>query len=441
LEAKIDSLQREMNSLQRETCDKLNQILRACEGAGERMSLEKLPTKSATLQGTATWQSSQALPNAPHGAMMTNSSQQVNPVNPVDAVSLANPVETVNVDSEEMNSLPHSHTTAAQNLLLWPSIKEFGLESDPDYVMNEEESRGLLRLYGRGEGHDQMDSGQLPASPAADSGSSVRADDSPSPPAESLWGYGFRPPYASQYVHGDHPGGLNADGAPNYEPELVDKYFDSYMRHIYILHPFLDKKAMRDHINYFKSRYSHNRLGLVRKRKHEGDDSPNFAHEPHRPSLGSHTIGVERSVRNAMVLLVLALGMICEHKAPLPASPPASSMATVTTSAPTSRSSNSDPFSPIPASRHQHMGARSRGWAANIPERHDSEKNNVDVIPGLVYYNVACDILGGLRGGYDLSHVQAALLAGLYMGQIAQVHASHDWITQAGKACQVLINP
>jgi hypothetical protein len=87
------------------------------------------------------------------------------------------------------------------------------------------------------------------------------------------------------------------------------------------------------------------------------------------------------------------------------------------------------------------MGARPRAWAANIPERHDSEKNNVDVIPGLAYYNVACDILGGLRGGYDLSHVQAALLAGLYMGQIAQVNASHDWITQAGKACQVLINP
>jgi Fungal Zn(2)-Cys(6) binuclear cluster domain len=449
LEAKIDSLQREMvsmqremSSIQRETCDKLNQMLRMCERVGERMSVEKLPPNSATVQGTATWQSSQALSNAQHGAMMTTSSKPVNHVNSVDAVSLPNPVEAVNVDSEEMNSLPHSHTTAAQNLLLWPSIKEFGLESDPDYVMNEEESRGLLRLYGRGEGHDKMDTGRLPASPAAESGSSVQADDSPSPPAESLWGYGFRPPNPSQYGnHGDNPGGLNANGTPTYEPELVDKYFDSYMRHIYILHPFLDKKAMRDLINCFKSRYSRDRQGLVRKRKREGDDSPNFGHEPQRSSLGSHNIGVERSVRNAMVLLVLALGMICEHKAPLPASPPASSMATVTTSAPTPRSSNSDPFSPIPASPHQQMGARSRAWAANIPERHESEKTNVDVIPGLAYYNVACDILGGLRGGYDLSHVQAALLAGLYMGQIAQVHASHDWITQAGKACQVLINP
>jgi Fungal Zn(2)-Cys(6) binuclear cluster domain len=446
LEAKIDSLQREVGSLQREmgsmqrelgsmqrkTSDKLDQILRACEG-GEGLSSEKRSPNSASLQGTAPWQSSQALSNAQPGAMMTNSSEQVNLVNPVDAV---------NVDSEATNSLPHSHTTAAQNLLLWPSIKGFGLESNPDYVMNEEESRGLLRLYGRGEGHDKTDTGQIAASPAADSASSARTDDSPSPPAESLWGYGFRAPYPSHYGgHGDHPGGLNLDGSPNYESELVDKYFDSYMRHIYILHPFLDKKAMKDHVNWFKSQYSPHRQGLSRKRKHEGDDSPNLAYEPHRPPQGSHTIGVERSVRSAMVLLVLALGMICEHKAPLPASPPAPSTATVMTSAPTPRSSNSDPFSPIPASPYQQMGARSKPWAANIPERHESEKKNVDVIPGLAYYNVACDILGGLRGGYDLSHVQAALLAGLYMGQIAQVNASHDWITHAGKACQVLINP
>lgn len=439
LEAKIDSLQRDMGNMQREmsnmqheTNDKLNQLLHVYDRK-ELLSPQKqatastASTASTALQSTATWQSSQAHPaDSQPGLMSTN---------PPNHVDFAIPANTAN---KEENSLPHSHTTAAQNLLLWPSIKEFGLESNPDYVMNEEERRGILRLYGRGEGHDKMDSGQGPASPA-DSSSSVPTDDSPSPPAESLWGFGFRPPYPSS--HGEHPGGLGADGNPNYDPDLVDKYFHSYMKHIYILHPFLDKKTIKDHVVRFKSRYSRDRSGPNRKRKHEADDSLTPGHESYRPSAAANAISVERSVRNAIVLLVLALGMICDHKDPLPASPPASSAATVPTSAPTPRSSNSDPFSPIADSPFQQLSTRSRVLVTHIPDRHEAERNNVDVIPGLAYYNVACDILGGLRGGYDLSHVQAALLAGLYMGQIAQVLASHDWITQAGKACQVLINP
>jgi hypothetical protein len=63
----------------------------------------------------------------------------------------------------------------------------------------------------------------------------------------------------------------------------------------------------------------------------------------------------------------------------------------------------------------------------------------MEVTPGLAYYALGSEIMGILRGGYDLPHVQASLLAGLYMGQLAQVFTSHDWITQAGKACQVLI--
>lgn len=431
LEAKIDSIQREMGNMQRETNDKLNRLLQVYESSrndiktlAEDLSPEKRARISTTLQNPATY------PPQPQ-ALVTDIQH--------DTLSMTSPT-FVNVDSEATNTLPHSHTTAAQHLLLWPSIQAFGLESNPDYVMDLEESRGILRLYGRGEGHDKMDGSQGPASPA-DSSTSSRAEDSPSPPAESVWGYGFRPPYPSNHgLHGDHPGGLNVDGSPNYTSKLVDKYFESYMRHIYILHPFLDKKTIKDQINHFKSRYSPDRPGLMRKRKH-GDDSPTSAHDSHGPTAVCHSISVERSVRSAIVNLVLALGKICDHKTPLPASPPASSTMTVPTSAFTPRSSNSDAFSPTPASPYQQFAPKSRPLVANLSERHETERNNVDVIPGLAYYGVACDILGGLRGGYDLSHVQAALLAGLYMGQIAQVIPSHDWITQAGKACQVLINP
>ena len=454
LEAKFDNMQREMSIMQRETNDKLNRLLQVCEShhnditmLSQGLSPEKRSKISTAVDGPNLWQSS----HVPMGEIQPSGMQPVmmQPVvlqplgiqRDVMQMSSSDPVYTVNIDSEATNTLPHSHTTAAQNLLGWPTIAQFGLELNLDYVMDQEENRGILRLYGRGEGHDKMDGSQGPASPA-DSSSSSRTDDSPSPPADSVWGYGFKPPYPHHYgLDGDHPGGLNPDGSPNYAADLVDKYFYSYMRHMYILHPFLDKKTIRDHVNQFKSRYSRERPVLKRKRKDDGENSPAAAYEPQTSPSANHTISVERSVRNAIVLLVLALGKICDHKAPLPSSPPASSTATLPTSAPTPRSSNSDAFSPTPGSPYQQWTGKSKPLVANFAERHESERTNVDVIPGLAYYNVACEIIGGLRGGYDLSHVQAALLAGLYMGQLAQVIASHDWITQAGKACQVLIHP
>lgn len=65
----------------------------------------------------------------------------------------------------------------------------------------------------------------------------------------------------------------------------------------------------------------------------------------------------------------------------------------------------------------------------------------MEVIPGLAYYAYATDILGNLQGGNGLAHVQAGLLAGLYAGQLAHPFQSHGWISQASRACQVLVRP
>ena len=352
LEAKFDNMQREMS-------EKLNRLLQVCEShhndimtLSQGLSPEKRARISTTMDGLTVWSSSQVS----MGAIQPTSMQLAGLQQDVMHSAPSNPIYPANtIDSEATNTLPHSHTTAAQNLLFWPAIANFRLESNPDYVMVEEENRGILRLYGRGEGHDKMDGSQGPTSPA-DSSSSSRIDESPSPPAESVWGYGFKPPYPhNQGAPGDHPGGLNPDGSPNYAADLVDKYLQSYMKHMYILHPFLDKKTIRDHVNQFKSRYSRERPALKRKRRDDGDNSPAPAYEPQAMPPINHTISVERSVRNAIVLLVLALGKICDHKSPLPSSPPASSTATLPTSAPTPRSSNSDAFSPTPGSPNQNL--------------------------------------------------------------------------------------
>ena len=60
----------------------------------------------------------------------------------------------------------------------------------------------------------------------------------------------------------------------------------------------------------------------------------------------------------------------------------------------------------------------------------------MDVIPGLSYF---ADIIGELTSGADVSHVQANLLAGLYMGQLARIIPSHEYITAACRECIILI--
>jgi len=63
----------------------------------------------------------------------------------------------------------------------------------------------------------------------------------------------------------------------------------------------------------------------------------------------------------------------------------------------------------------------------------------VDIIPGLAYFTKAADILGELLGGSDLPYIQANLLAGLYMGQLARILPSYSYISQACVAAQILV--
>ena len=124
LEAKLDNLQREMGQLQRETNDKLDRLLRLCESPSEE------PIQITTLQNAALWPS-----------MQTNFQQGAIPMASVDP---ADP------DNDTTNTLPQSHTTAAENLHTWPIVQAFPPGSNPNYVMMEEKEdrRGILCLPG-----------------------------------------------------------------------------------------------------------------------------------------------------------------------------------------------------------------------------------------------------------------------------------------------------
>lgn len=412
--------------------------------------------------------------------------------------------------SSEFNSavahinVPVEHYTAAHRLLSWPSIKRLirHQKGNPDiidgeYVMKYEERRGVLRVYGVGEGRDSGDGGQPGTeSPSAQgvgpnsiqhvgspSGRSDEAPEASSPttPPEGLWGYGFVPPVTTPTSD------PSFDFSLNIHPVTLRRLLDSYLENIWFLHPFLDKPRLTRMIERFSLRYNTSPAEqkmtrqlfatptsdtsvdtfrgtpLGAKRKFSDSYTHSFATEPgHASAPHKREILFERSISTAIVLLVMALGRICEWKEPLPGPPPSPrriSDVTGTASygdyqqSPLSGSTHSPPAhsvgmsppgsarmvantsAPSPASIYRNSLPSPRSNKGDLL----ATPRNIDILPGLAYYAPATDILGNLHGSNDLAHVQAYLLAGLYVGQFARTFESFNWISSACVACRFLV--
>ena len=353
-------------------------------------------------------------------------------------------------------SMPLKHTTAVHNLFDWPTIRNLiPQHQSTSYVMDTEMSRGLLRLYGCGEGEDKHDGHEGVPSPSGSS-SSGRMDDetSSSSPQQGVWGSGQlpMPPMSDDRHVQEHPGGLSPRGGLMLDSFAIDRYFRSYMENMHILHPFLEPKVLRNMIQVFKRKYSWDRIQpavtVSGKRKREATESPNVFEESGATSkagkstdrsINATSSVIEHSVANAIILLVLALGKVCAHKEQLPGAVAFSSIRTSTphdheTSDFKTAPSLSAPSSPF----GQHLlNGNSGPMAVSSPA--NPLGKNMDKIPGLSYFAKAADILGELPGGVEVSHIQANLLAGLYMGQLARIFPSHYYISVACRACQVMI--
>ena len=395
--------------------------------------------------------------------------------NPPDSAS-SEPVPSV----AKQNAIHTEHNTAAQKLFRWPSIKALlqrckklnFTESSENYVLDMELNKGRLHLYGRGQGLGSSDGSQLGASAASPAGSSAsqlsdEASDASSPAADSVWGHGFNP-YVGDATRDSVSGGLCSDNTLKLDARTIDILHKSYMQNIQILHPILDDGALIKTIESFKRRYSwpperaakvafalpvaNTSLDAVRdqpsgfnkppKRKHSDSqywDEPGMQQTPPsaRPML-------DRSPATALVLLVLALGKICDCREAIPGpvpviardanlrftdSPPPYSMR---------HSPSSSSYSTIPSpvgvglARPSHLSPRS---SVSEPA---PRPRNLDVIPGLAYYAQATDILGNMTGSHDIAYVQCCILAGLYAGQLANTVESLTWIQYAARGCCVL---
>lgn len=323
--------------------------------------------------------------------------------------------EGLNDDDREL-SIPLEHITAAHKLLMWPSIKALLPEEyDEDYVMKLEDGRGLIWVYGQGEGddtHEGAQQGQQPSMRNTSSYSTPNWDEGSHPagsPSDATWKAPERKtPAAPDTSVKTAEHGIKESGTFTADNDTVHCLHSSYMDHLHKLHPFLDPKSLKKNIEMFICTYCPMRLlsasilnsdsgsgdrqrGAKRKRsKDRSLQSPVGVVRPGR----TFQRRVEQSIDNAVILLVLALGSICEKR-----------------------------DCPVPA----------------LLSRDYCKERDVDVIPGLAYYKYATRILGSLQGGNGLPHVQAALLAGLYAGQLAHPFQSHGWINQASRACQVLV--
>ncbi|KAL8664683.1 MAG: hypothetical protein Q9202_002818 [Teloschistes flavicans] len=387
------------------------------------------------------------------------------------------------------------HATAAHRLLTWPSIKHIVHRSKlisqislgPDYVMSMEQDKGVLRLYGRGQGRDPTSDSygsppgvNAPGENSPSSSTSTRSDDASSTassPPEGLWGSGSISATNNEKQGLSTVGGLTSENLLDIHPRTMRRLLNSYLENFHILHPFLERSRLTRMFERFSMRYNPSHQTLTKqlfagpisnlaldalrdgsaggartaKRKHSSGHY-NVSGDPnHVSAQNDPEIRLEHSISTAIILLVMALGRIAEWKDPLPGPvyvtgdhPEATAASRPLFSPPRLHGGDRSPSAGIETS------PKSSNYAATNPsissllsgDRADmssprltaddaSRPRNVDVIPGLAYYAKATDILGNLFGLNDLTQVQAHLLAGLFAGQLARTFESWSWIHSA----------
>jgi hypothetical protein len=293
-------------------------------------------------------------------------------------------------------AIPLNHTTRAGLLLEWPSIRELtkhhlekkGIRYNSEYPINQEKNRGVLIVHGRGE----------------DSGN------------------------------------------PDFSETKVRSYVDSFQEHILNMHPIIQPAMLHSWVRRFldtlpaQPRLTKPRIskpvfavatgagsqmltptettGSKRKRSLEPDGS-----EPPTP-VPTRLGRPDRSIHSAVVLIILALGKICQHRGNVPdvvhsADPP------------------------------PHDSPLNRNGGIPTPPPHASPRDvsrshsafNWEVIPGLEYFACATDILHDHTGAYELTNVYANIFASLYHGQLGRPIESFSFIHRASHILQVILGP
>lgn len=358
-------------------------------------------------------------------------------------------------DNEGELSIPLEHTTAAHKLLMWPSIKKLLTphDYDKDYVMGLEGQRGVTSIFDRGENSFSADGSFLPwnqPTPNGDLNTQMQS-------GLASW--------AGSALQ-DSDADISRFGILRIDGKTVKRYFHSYLNLMHLLHPFLDQRELEPKVDTFIQCYcptDSSSLCREKKRKRSVEDVDGSGRD------GSTKPPVGLNMDCAIVLLVIAIGAICETKSPLPGPVmdkeadyrqqfipgprqpiPLSGNGTNTVNgflspanSDSALPSNSSFYAPFEGTSHSFPSSAIESRSDRAPMRrstiHDGQPKNYQVIPGLALYGYAIQILALLHSGIHLEHVQANLLAGLYAGQLAHPFSSHSHIHKAAWGCQVLV--
>ncbi|OTB00677.1 hypothetical protein M426DRAFT_15268 [Hypoxylon sp. CI-4A] len=379
-------------------------------------------------------------------------------------------------------AMPPNHTTLAGLLLKWPSIKKMVhhlMEAEkifhPDeYPIRQEQQRGIIRVFGRGEGFDNeiriLDKETPPDHTMTDVLDDCSDVASPSPMGEAWGQVGSLTPAPGVEYRG---GVVNVEGNPDWDSKKIWNYVRSFEENILNMHPIIIHRELHAMVKVFleglpkshdgrehrprNARFvnqpsaippSFSETGTKRKRSPAADEqnpSTTFV-KPGRPF---------RSVHSALVLLVLALGKICLHKdripdaihesdSPMHHSPSVRNgvLASPLQGSPPGLLSQSQSNMPSPKESDRVPMSRRPSLQGNmVAKGSHSHKRNLDAIPGLEYFALAMDIMGSHMGGFNLKHVYVQILAGLYYGQLGRVLESWSWISLASRNLQVILRP
>jgi hypothetical protein len=357
------------------------------------------------------------------------------PATPTDSVR-TDTIRATNPGPKVRAGLQSDHSTPAHKLFEeWPLMRDWPHRVEylqkltdigralSDYPMHLEQERGLLRLWSIGEGFDLSDGAQGPGSP-----NSSTEVDTPSPVTgeESLWGH---PPYqaspsaTNSSVPRDNIGGLGKDGRLDFRAKVVDELLSSYIENMHNLHPFLNRPKLQKMVRDFKEQYSPDAKAINVQSPAAHQLHPSLKRKRTSSAFGepySSQGAIERSLRNAIILLVLALGKVCSYKKNLP-----------------SPQSNKCRQGSGAWGTFNHTSQSDGSFNSDASE--DGRPLNIDIMPGMAYYSYATDILGNQQGGLTVEHAQAMILASLYINQFARVMESWSWINSACRITVVLL--
>ncbi|RKF72256.1 putative c6 zinc finger domain-containing protein [Golovinomyces cichoracearum] len=378
-------------------------------------------------------------------------------------------------------SIPVNHTTGAARLLLVSPIKKMCADimlhskfKSEKYPYIQEWKRGLLRLYGRGEGNEILPCYDKELVKDHTEKMDINRNYASNLPVISdEWGQ-IGSPVSGITNHNFSWSGTSSEALPDFSREKVIELVDSYKKNINNMHPILTPRQLDELVESFlksiqETRYrseqaksmAHDRVNCPDSPGQKRKMSPTGFNFQQGPTVPEYKPGHPfRSISAAIVLLCMALGKICQDKRKIPQIP---SEQEIDESPVGSFGNSSDARIGIPTPPQNNnpivasLGMNSPSDIVRLTGRNGgqfcedslresrkeflSKLKNIDVIPGLIYFALATDILGNQMAGSSLQHVHANILAGLFHAQLGRIMESAAYISNACRALQVILRP